>query len=104
MQTFYTELSKIATEVVFVPIGHIETGVNPLLKILRRQLYENEDLEMFHVPTSFQFNLWPNFKKRSKAIQCPNCILLDWESLWCDKQKGYCDIIDFKRNLTYFRR
>ncbi|KAI6174810.1 TPT domain-containing protein [Aphelenchoides bicaudatus] len=102
MQAFYMGLSKIAAEVVFVPIGHIETGVNPLLKILRRQLYENDDLNMFRVPISFQFNLWPNFKKRSKAVQCPNCILLDWESLWCDKQKGYCDIIDFKHNLTYF--
>lgn len=55
IQQFYSSLAEIAREVVFVAVGHFETGVHPHLKILQRQILYDGDLSMFKTPVQVLF-------------------------------------------------
>lgn len=50
LQTTFSSLAGIAREVVFSPVGHVDTGLSPYLEILKRQLVGNRDLSKFRSP------------------------------------------------------
>jgi hypothetical protein len=47
MQQFFSELAKVAREVVFVPSMHIDWNIEPFAQILQKQLYFGLDLHLF---------------------------------------------------------
>ncbi|KAI6173169.1 hypothetical protein M3Y98_01053400 [Aphelenchoides besseyi] len=102
MQLFYTELSKIARDVVFIPQVQVQSAVMPHLQILQRRIYNEESLDMFRTSLSYQYNFKPNTRKRIAAVRCPRCLIVEFEDLWCNKEMNYCDTINTESRVSYF--
>lgn len=70
IQALYGAMAAVAREVVFVPVGHFQTGIDPHMGILQRRILYNQGLSMFRTPlevslvfTWFSQNLSPNKTK-----------------------------------------
>ena len=79
MQIFYSELAKLANEVVFIPNVQLNSGVTPHLPILLRRIYNQQSLDMFRSSIDYQLNNKPNTRKRIAAIKCDKCLIVNWE-------------------------
>lgn len=56
LQTLYSMLAKRAREVVFMPVGHFDTGLVPHLAILQRKMLREQDLSIYRIPTWVSFS------------------------------------------------
>jgi hypothetical protein len=50
LQTMFSWLNNIAREVVFSPVGYVDTGLVPYMETLKRQIVDNTDLSKFRSP------------------------------------------------------
>ncbi|KAI6193221.1 hypothetical protein M3Y96_00995600 [Aphelenchoides besseyi] len=102
MQSLFDELNEIARDVILFPLLQYNNGIDAYMKILERKLAIGQDLNIFKTPIKFVRNFRRPTRRRLAAVECSKCAKIEMEDLWCRKQEGYCNAVDFKRRLGLF--